>query len=85
MLLCSLVQGSLLTWYIPTNLLYFMLVSDAYREMLTADNLDIDNMRHKIRDYSLSGAYRKIIIRPQNVSWWVIVQNEIELNYYVRF
>ncbi|XP_070280722.1 pseudouridylate synthase 7 homolog isoform X3 [Myotis yumanensis] len=43
-------------------------ISDAYREMLTADNLDIDNMRHKIRDYSLSGAYRKIIIRPQNVS-----------------
>lgn len=49
--------------------LYFMLVSEAYREMLTADSLDIDNMRHKIRDYSLSGAYRKIIIRPQNVSW----------------
>lgn len=48
---------------------FLILVSDAYREMLTADNLDIDNMRHKIRDYSLSGAYRKIIIRPQNVSW----------------
>lgn len=62
-----------------------MLVSEAYREMLTADNLDIDNMRHKIRDYSLSGAYRKIIIRPQNVSWWVTAQNEIELNYDVRF
>lgn len=39
--------------------------------MLTADNLDIDNMRHKIRDYSLSGAYRLILIRPQNVSWLV--------------
>ncbi|KAK2096421.1 multisubstrate pseudouridine synthase 7 [Saguinus oedipus] len=43
-------------------------IREAYREMLTADNLDIDNMRHKIRDYSLSGAYRKIIIRPQNSS-----------------
>lgn len=39
--------------------------------MLTADNLDIDNMRHKIRDYSLAGAYRLILIRPQNVSWLV--------------
>ncbi|XP_032132237.1 pseudouridylate synthase 7 homolog isoform X6 [Sapajus apella] len=51
-------------------------VREAYREMLTADNLDIDNMRHKIRDYSLSGAYRKIIIRPQNVSWEVVAYDD---------
>ncbi|KAH0513677.1 Pseudouridylate synthase 7-like protein [Microtus ochrogaster] len=51
-------------------------ISEAYREMLTADNLDIDNMRHTIRDYSLSGAYRKIIIRPQNVSWEVIAYDD---------
>nr|XP_012602162.1 pseudouridylate synthase 7 homolog isoform X4 [Microcebus murinus] len=51
-------------------------IRDAYREMLTADNLDIDNMRHKIRDYSLSGAYRKIIIRPQNVSWEVVAYDD---------
>ncbi|XP_058510957.1 pseudouridylate synthase 7 homolog [Ochotona princeps] len=51
-------------------------IRDAYREMLTADNLDIDNMRHKIRDYSLSGAYRKIIIRPQNVSWEVVTYDD---------
>ncbi|XP_041966807.1 pseudouridylate synthase 7 homolog isoform X2 [Alosa sapidissima] len=47
-------------------------VGKGYREMLTADNLDIDNMRHKVRDYSLAGAYRLVIIRPQNVSWEVI-------------
>nr|XP_015303379.2 pseudouridylate synthase 7 homolog isoform X4 [Macaca fascicularis] len=51
-------------------------IQEAYREMLTADNLDIDNMRHKIRDYSLSGAYRKIIIRPQNVSWEVVAYDD---------
>ncbi|XP_032132234.1 pseudouridylate synthase 7 homolog isoform X3 [Sapajus apella] len=51
-------------------------IREAYREMLTADNLDIDNMRHKIRDYSLSGAYRKIIIRPQNVSWEVVAYDD---------
>ena len=66
--ICGLAEGGLLTCCIPANSLY-LTVSEAYREMLTADNLDIDNMRHKIRDYSLSGAYRKIIIRPQNVSW----------------
>ncbi|XP_076128247.1 pseudouridylate synthase 7 homolog isoform X3 [Alosa pseudoharengus] len=47
-------------------------VGKGYREMLTADNLDIDNMRHKVRDYSLAGAYRLVLIRPQNVSWEVI-------------
>ncbi|XP_044625659.2 pseudouridylate synthase 7 homolog isoform X2 [Equus asinus] len=51
-------------------------ISEAYREMLTADNLDIDNMRHKIRDYSLSGAYRKVVIRPQNVSWEVVAYDD---------
>ncbi|XP_021517118.1 pseudouridylate synthase 7 homolog isoform X2 [Meriones unguiculatus] len=51
-------------------------ISEAYREMLTADSLDIDNMRHTIRDYSLSGAYRKIIIRPQNVSWEVVAYDD---------
>ncbi|KAL7976285.1 hypothetical protein Chor_002504 [Crotalus horridus] len=43
-------------------------IGESYKEMLVSDNLDINNMKHKIRDYSLSGAYRKIIIRPQSVS-----------------
>uniref|UniRef100_A0A8C8RQU7 Pseudouridylate synthase 7 homolog n=1 Tax=Pelusios castaneus TaxID=367368 RepID=A0A8C8RQU7_9SAUR len=51
-------------------------IGEAYKEMLAADNLDINNMRHKIRDYSLSGAYRKIIIRPQNVSWEVVAYDD---------
>ncbi|NXY90647.1 PUS7 synthase, partial [Alcedo cyanopectus] len=51
-------------------------IGEAYKEMLVADNLDINNMRHKIRDYSLSGAYRKIIIRPQNVSWEVVAYDD---------
>uniref|UniRef100_A0A8D0HMB3 Pseudouridylate synthase 7 homolog n=1 Tax=Sphenodon punctatus TaxID=8508 RepID=A0A8D0HMB3_SPHPU len=49
---------------------------DAYKEILAVDNLDINNMKHKIRDYSLSGAYRKIIIRPQNVSWEVVAYDD---------
>lgn len=47
-------------------------VGKGYREMLAADNLDIDNMRHKVKDYSLAGAYRRILIRPSDVSWEVI-------------
>ncbi|KAJ8269803.1 hypothetical protein COCON_G00124100 [Conger conger] len=47
-------------------------VGQGYREMLKADDLDIDNMRHKVREYSLAGAYRRILIRPKDVSWEVI-------------
>ncbi|XP_067861118.1 pseudouridylate synthase 7 homolog isoform X2 [Heptranchias perlo] len=51
-------------------------IGKAYEEMMAADGLDINNMRHKIRDYSLSGAYRKIIIRPQNVTWEILVYDD---------
>ncbi|XP_071778833.1 pseudouridylate synthase 7 homolog [Centroberyx gerrardi] len=47
-------------------------VGKGYREMLSADGLDIDHMRHKVKDYSLAGAYRRILIRPSDVSWEVI-------------
>jgi tRNA pseudouridine13 synthase len=46
-------------------------VGKGYREKLSADNLDIDNMRHRVRDYSLAGAYRRILIKPSDVSWSV--------------
>ncbi|XP_035379464.1 pseudouridylate synthase 7 homolog isoform X2 [Electrophorus electricus] len=47
-------------------------VGKGYRELLAADNLDINNMRHKVRDYSLAGAYRRVLIRPSDVRWEVI-------------
>ncbi|XP_026095470.1 pseudouridylate synthase 7 homolog isoform X1 [Carassius auratus] len=47
-------------------------VGGGYRDMLSADDLDIDSMRHKVRDYSLAGAYRRILIRPRDVSWELI-------------
>ncbi|XP_068132359.1 pseudouridylate synthase 7 homolog [Hyperolius riggenbachi] len=51
-------------------------LSAAYEEMLSADKLDINNMRHRVRDYSLAGAYRKILIRPQDVSWEVVAYDD---------
>uniref|UniRef100_A0A3B3RZU0 Pseudouridylate synthase 7 homolog n=2 Tax=Paramormyrops kingsleyae TaxID=1676925 RepID=A0A3B3RZU0_9TELE len=47
-------------------------IGQAYKDMLASNDLDINNMRHKIRDYSLAGAYRRILIRPRDVSWEVI-------------
>lgn len=31
-----------------------------YEEALLTDGLDINNMRHKVKDYSVSGAYRYV-------------------------
>ncbi|KAJ8382798.1 hypothetical protein SKAU_G00035760 [Synaphobranchus kaupii] len=55
-------------------------VGEGYGEMLKADNLDIDNMRHKVREYSLAGAYRRIIIRPKDVSWGVINYDDTRIS-----
>ena len=33
-------------------------LKDEYRKIMANDGLDIDNMRHKVKDYALSGAYR---------------------------
>lgn len=35
-------------------------LKDYYRQIMANDGLDIDNMRRKVRDYSLSGAYRYV-------------------------
>ena len=37
-----------------------------YEELLSHDGIDIDNMRHKVKDYSLSGAYRYVQIYLPN-------------------
>ncbi|XP_029910375.1 pseudouridylate synthase 7 homolog isoform X2 [Myripristis murdjan] len=55
-------------------------VGKGYREMLSADGLDIDNMRHKVKDYSLAGAYRRVIIRPSDVSWEVIQYDDPKIS-----
>ncbi|XP_076863256.1 pseudouridylate synthase 7 homolog isoform X2 [Brachyhypopomus gauderio] len=47
-------------------------VGKGYKELLAADDLDINNMRHKVRDYSLAGAYRRVLTRPSDVSWELI-------------
>lgn len=54
---------------ITCNACVLLSVGKGYRELLSADGLDIDSMRHKVKDYSLAGAYRRIIIRPSDVSW----------------
>ncbi|CAN6611080.1 multisubstrate pseudouridine synthase 7 [Trichomonascus vanleenenianus] len=46
-------------------------VSKVYHEIMAADGLDINNMKRNIREFSLSGAYRNVVVRPGNVEWWI--------------
>ncbi|XP_056429513.1 pseudouridylate synthase 7 homolog isoform X2 [Hyla sarda] len=55
-------------------------LAEAYEEMLAVDKLDIKNMRHRVKDYSLAGAYRKILIRPQDVSWEVVSYDDPKIS-----
>lgn len=58
-------------------------VGKGYRELLSADKLDIDNMRHKVKDYSLAGAYRRVVIRPSDVSWLASFLLILCMKYYI--
>ncbi|CAH0627462.1 unnamed protein product [Chrysodeixis includens] len=41
---------------------------DFFEEQLKKDNLTLE-LRHRIKSYSMSGAYRLVVVRPRDV-WW---------------
>ncbi|ESO12071.1 hypothetical protein HELRODRAFT_63211, partial [Helobdella robusta] len=43
-----------------------------YDELLSSDGLHVNSFNHKIRDYSLSGSYRKIIVIPDVCNWRIL-------------
>ncbi|EJD01227.1 tRNA pseudouridine synthase D [Fomitiporia mediterranea MF3/22] len=47
-------------------------LGERYREFLKMDGLDPDNFSSKHKDYNLTGAYRKIILKPKDLSWTVL-------------
>ncbi|GAB1604999.1 pseudouridylate synthase 7 homolog [Argonauta hians] len=54
-------------------------VKSWYKEILSEDGLDIDNMRHSNKDYSLPGAYRKMVILSTDVSWKIYRYNDMTI------
>ncbi|KAL8602843.1 hypothetical protein ACOMHN_056337 [Nucella lapillus] len=52
-------------------------VGSWYKEILEKDDLDIDNMRRKQKDYSLPGGYRSIVIRPTDVEWKIFRYDDV--------
>ncbi|XP_077981805.1 pseudouridylate synthase 7 homolog [Glandiceps talaboti] len=47
-----------------------------YKEILSEDGLDINNMKHSVKDYSLVGSYRKIVGKPEQCTWNIYVYND---------
>ncbi|ANB12520.1 pseudouridine synthase PUS7 [Sugiyamaella lignohabitans] len=43
---------------------------DVYRTVMESDGIDFLNMRRNIKEFSLAGNYRQVVIRPGNVEWW---------------
>lgn len=40
-----------------------------YEELLAVDGLSFTAMKQNVRQYSVSGTYRRMIVRPENLSW----------------
>lgn len=47
-------------------------LGELYREFLRRDGLDPDNFSSKHKDYNLCGSYRKMLLKPQELSWSVL-------------
>lgn len=44
-------------------------LQESYKELLTQDNLTSESLKNKHNVFSLTGAYRKVFIKPKNMSW----------------
>ncbi|XP_048239142.1 pseudouridylate synthase 7 homolog [Haliotis rufescens] len=51
-------------------------VGSWYRELMEKDDLDIDNMKQKNKDYSLPGDYRHLLVTPRDVTWDLMTYND---------
>jgi len=47
-----------------------------YKTLMAKDGLDPHNMKQKHKDFSLKGAYRKILERPQDLQWQLVRYND---------
>ncbi|KAF9951330.1 multisubstrate pseudouridine synthase 7, partial [Mortierella alpina] len=50
-----------------------------YKELMAKDGLNPDDMRRGNKDYSLSGSYRTILSRPENVEWEIVQYDEVNI------
>ncbi|CAJ0912526.1 5384_t:CDS:2, partial [Entrophospora sp. SA101] len=59
----------------PDNIIF-----DKYKELMYRDKLDPRSMRRSVKDCSLSGSYRQIIGKPNDLSWKLFKYDEVNVS-----
>ncbi|GAB6033495.1 multisubstrate pseudouridine synthase 7 [Chamberlinius hualienensis] len=54
-------------------------VAKWYEEILSSDGLDINDVKRKIKDYSLPGSYRHVIVKPKSVEWSISNYDDVNI------
>ncbi|XP_033114577.1 pseudouridylate synthase 7 homolog [Anneissia japonica] len=51
-------------------------IGQLYKSMMEEDGVSLQSLRHEVKEYSLPGAYRKVIVKPLKVKWSIIKYND---------
>ncbi|KAF9088692.1 multisubstrate pseudouridine synthase 7 [Mortierella sp. GBA35] len=54
-------------------------IGDKYKELMAKDGLDPCSMKRGNKDYSLSGSYRSILSKPENVEWEIVRYDQADI------
>ncbi|KAG0210613.1 multisubstrate pseudouridine synthase 7 [Mortierella sp. GBA30] len=54
-------------------------VGEKYKDLMTKDGLNPLDMRRGTKEYSLSGSYRTILSKPENVEWEIVRYDEANI------
>ncbi|KAF9169788.1 multisubstrate pseudouridine synthase 7 [Mortierella sp. AD011] len=54
-------------------------IGEKYKELMAKEGLDPHEMRRPNKDYSLTGSYRAILSKPENVEWEILRYDEPNL------
>ncbi|RNA28268.1 pseudouridylate synthase 7 -like protein [Brachionus plicatilis] len=55
-------------------------IKDFYVEVLKSDGLTLESFKNKIKDFSLSGDYRNILVKPKNMEYEIVNYSEKNAN-----
>ncbi|XP_065829927.1 pseudouridylate synthase 7 homolog [Oscarella lobularis] len=51
-----------------------------YNSMLKEDGFTLAGLKHRVKDYSLSGAYRKLLVKPTDVDWSHLTYDDVTVS-----
>jgi tRNA pseudouridine13 synthase len=54
-------------------------VGEEYHKLLAADGLSSEKFMHRVKDFSLPGSYRYILIKPNDIKWKFLRYNDFKI------